>query len=233
MYEGPKPYLEREAAIASVPGSGVPALLAGDPVCASMLVELADGRALTSGELARAAAVPPHTASAHLSHLSAAGLIATHRRRRHDYHRLAAVETARLPQTAPALARHRRVVTGPRDPAMRMARTCYGHLAGTLGVTLAQALVARGFIDLSGENGAITNADIALFGDFGLPPTALMYRLCLDWSERRPHVGGPFGKAFAARCFALGWIERMSNSRAVSVTPSGRLGLADRFGIAL
>ena len=205
-----RPYLRARRAIASLPGSGVPALLAGDPVCAAMLVELADGRALTSGELARAAAVPPHTASAHLSHLSAAGLIATHCRRRRDYHRLATAQAARLPQTAPALARHRRVVTGPRDPAMRMARTCYGHLAGTLGVTLAEAFAARGFVDLSGENSAVTEAGTALLPDFAIPPAALVYRPCLDWSERRPHVGGPLGKALAARCFALGWIEQIA-----------------------
>jgi hypothetical protein len=114
-----------------------------------------------------------------------------------------------------------------------MARTCYGHLAGTLGVTLAEALAARGIVDLSGVNGAAAEADTELLGDFGIPPDALVYRACLDWSERRPHVGGPLGKVLATRCFALGWVERIANSRAVKVTPSGRRGLAERFGVAL
>ncbi|MGE0258997.1 MAG: ArsR/SmtB family transcription factor [Alphaproteobacteria bacterium] len=208
-------------------------LLAGDAVCAAMLAELADGRALTSGELARAAAVDRHTAGAHLSHLAAAGLIATDHQGRHDYHRLAAAEAAPPRTTPPPPRRNSRVVTGPRDPAMRMARTCYGHLAGTLGVALAEALAARGLIDLRAAGAALTEAGIAPLRDFGIAPAALACRPCLDWSERRPHIGGPLGKALAARCFALGWIERIPGGRAVAITTCGRRGFAERFGVAL
>jgi hypothetical protein len=201
-----------------------------------MLAELMDGRALTSGELARAAAVAPDMASAHLARLSASGLIATCRQGRHQYHLLASAEAARLLRTATALPQRRRAVTGPRDPATRAARTCYGHLAGTLGVKLADALAARGLIHLSAEGGAVTEAGLAVLRGFGLAPdavTSASCRPCLDWSERQPHVGGPLGKALASRCFALGWIETIAGSRAVSVTPSGLQGFAERFGIAL
>jgi hypothetical protein len=134
--------------------------------------------------------------------------------------------------------RRRAVVTGPRDAAMRAARTCFDHLAGTLGVRIANGLVERGYLELSDEAGAVTEAGIAFPDDFGIDihvgrrsGKRVFCRPCLDWSERVPHVGGTFGAALATRCFALGWIERIAGSRAVSVTPSGRQGFAERFGI--
>jgi hypothetical protein len=121
---------------------------------------------------------------------------------------------------------------------MRTARTCFDHLAGRLGVRIAEGLVDRGHIELSDEAGAITKAGIAFFDDFGVDLSAgsrsgkrRFCRPCLDWSERRPHVGGTLGAALATRCFGLGWIERTPASRAVAVTQAGRQGFAERFGI--
>ncbi len=132
--------------------------------------------------------------------------------------------------------RHRAVVTGSRDKAMRAARTCYDHLAGRLGVNLADALTERGYVELSSEGGAVTEAGIGFCRDFevdlGAGPSAHIYcRPCLDWSERRLHIGGAFGAALAARCFALNWIRRNPESRAVSVTPAGERGFRERFGV--
>ena len=134
--------------------------------------------------------------------------------------------------------RRRAVVTGPRDAAMRAARTCFDHLAGTLGVRIANGLVERGYLELSDEAGAVTEEGIAFLDDFGIDihvgrrsGKRVFCRPCLDWSERVPHVGGTFGAALATRCFALGWIEQIAGSRAVSVTASGRQGFAERFGV--
>lgn len=221
------------------------ASLVGDPARAGMLTALMDGRALTSGELARIAGIAPQTASGHLARLSEAGLLATFRQGRHRYHRIASVEIAQMLEGMMAVAhgartgRRRAIVTGPRDIAMRAARTCYDHLAGTLGVRIANSLVEHGHVELSDEAGAVTAAGIAFLGDLGIDPTAgarsgvrVFCRPCLDWTERRPHLGGTLGVALAARCFALGWIERITGSRAVLVTPAGRRGFAERFGIA-
>jgi hypothetical protein len=211
-----------------------------------MLTALMDGRALTSGELARVAGIMPQTASGHLARLSSAGLLAMFRQGRHHYYRLASAEVARMLETMLAVAhgalpgQRRAVVTGPRDAAMRTARTCFDHLAGRLGVRIAEGLVDRGHIELSDEAGAITKAGIAFFDDFGVDLSAgsrsgkrRFCRPCLDWSERRPHVGGTLGAALATRCFGLGWIERTPASRAVAVTQAGRQGFAERFGIVL
>lgn len=150
------------------------AALVGDPTRASMLMALMDGRALTASELARAAGVTPQTASGHLARLGAAGLVAMQRQGRHHYHRLASPAVARMLEgiievSQDAVCGSRRaVVTGPRDAAMRAARTCYDHLAGRLGVRLADGLVGRGYIELSPEGGAVTEPGLAFFREFGV-----------------------------------------------------------------
>jgi DNA-binding transcriptional ArsR family regulator len=220
------------------------AALVGDPARASMLMALMDGRALTASELARAAGVTPQTASGHLARLGAAGLLAIHRQARHHYHRLASPPVAHMLETimevsqAGAAASGRAIVTGPRDKAMRAARTCYDHFAGQLGVRLADGLVGRGHLELSPEGGALTEPGLAFLRDFGVGLDAaprsgrrVFCRPCLDWSERRLHVGGTVGAALAARCFALGWVRRSDGSRAVAVTPAGERGFRATFAM--
>jgi hypothetical protein len=119
---------------------------------------------------------------------------------------------------------------------LRNARTCYDHLAGRLAVALADSLTASGYLALSGDGGEVTAAGHHFLHEFGAEPAAgrrVFCRLCLDWSERRPHLAGRLGAALAARCFALGWIERQRDSRAVTITAAGRAGFAQRFGIRL
>lgn len=219
------------------------AALVGDPARASMLMALMDGRALTASELARAAGVTPQTASGHLARLRTAGLLAQQRQGRHHYHRLASTAVADMIESLMEVAQQNRpapprpVVTGPRDRAMRAARTCYHHLAGRLGVDLADSLVERCHVDLSPEGGAVTEAGLTFLRAFGVAIPAMsdgghvFLKSCLDWSERRPHLGGTLGAALAERCFALNWIRRIDGSRAVSVTPAGQRGFRETFGI--
>src|SRR5437763_7057412 len=220
------------------------AALVGDPGRASMLMALMGGRALTASELARAAGVTPQTASGHLARLSAAGLLSTQRQGRHHYHRLASPAVAHMLETIMEVSEsgrpepRRAVVTGPRDLAMRAARTCYDHLAGQLGVALADSMAGHGQIELSPEGGAVTSAGRTFLRDFGVDldaaprgGTRIFCRPCLDWSERRLHVGGTLGAALAARCFDLGWLRRNDGSRAVSVTPVGQRGVRETFGV--
>jgi DNA-binding transcriptional ArsR family regulator len=218
------------------------AALVGDPGRASMLMALMDGRALTASELARAAGITPQTASGHLARLTAAGLLARHCQGRHHYHRLASPAVAHMLETIMEASvsgeeqRPRRaVVTGPRDKAMRAARTCYDHLAGQLGVRLTDALCERGYVELTEEGGGVTESGMEFFRKFGLDlgiSAARIYcRPCLDWSERRLHLGGTLGARLAARCFALNWIRRNRESRAVTVTPAGERGFRETFGV--
>lgn len=223
------------------------ATLAGDPARAGMLHALMDGRALTATELASVAGVTPQTASGHLARLTTAGLLAVEKQGRHRYHRLASPMVARMMESIMQVASElepprRRVATGPRDQALRAARTCYDHLAGRLGVALTDALVAAGHAEIEGDAGAITDSGVAFFDGLGIDlnavrsarrSTRVLCRPCLDWSERRPHLAGSVGAALCVHAFEHGWIRRVEGTRAVSVTPKGRQALRASFGVAL
>jgi DNA-binding transcriptional ArsR family regulator len=216
------------------------AALVGDPGRANMLVALLDGRALTAGELARAAGVSAPTASGHLARLTQGGLLSAASQGRHRYFRLASPQVARMLEglmvvAAPPPSGRRATPRVP--PALRDARTCYDHLAGRLGVALADALVARGAVVLTDEAGEVTDSGRALLQVFGVAVdeprrTRRLYcRPCLDWTERRPHLAGVLGAALLDRALDLGWIARRPAARAVDVTIKGRRGFADMFGI--
>jgi DNA-binding transcriptional ArsR family regulator len=214
------------------------AALLGDPARANILVALIDGRALTAKELAFAAHVSPQTTSGHLAQLTEAGLLTGAKQGRHRYFRLASPLVGQMLESVMAVAAPEpaRLTTWRGGEALRTARTCYDHLAGRLGVALADALAASGCLTLSGDGGEVTAAGHHFLHEFGAEPAAgrrVFCRLCLDWSERRPHLAGRLGAALAARCFALGWIERQRDSRAVTITAAGRAGFAQRFGIRL
>ncbi len=225
------------------------AALAGDPARAAMLQALMDGRALTATELASVAGVTRQTASGHLSRLTAAGLLNVAKQGRHRYHKLASVEVAQMMesimQVASGLEQARpSLVVGPRDAALRAARTCYDHLAGHLGVALADALVEGGHVELADDAGLVTDAGMALLTRIGVDVEALnarrgrntgrvLCRPCLDWSERRPHLAGLLGAVLCAHALSLGWIRRIDGTRALSVTPNGRRHFRDAFGVRL
>jgi DNA-binding transcriptional ArsR family regulator len=223
------------------------AALAGDPARAGMLHALMDGRALTATELARVAGITPQTASGHLGRMAAAGLVQVEKQGRHRYHRLASPAVARMMesimQVASGLDGMRPApVTGPRDAALRAARTCYDHLAGRLGVALADGLVAGGHVELASDAGLVTGAGIALFDRLGIDVASLsaargkrarvLCRPCLDWSERRYHIAGLVGAEICRCCLERGWIERKRDSRALKLTPAGQRGLRDSFGVS-
>jgi hypothetical protein len=140
--------------------------------------------------------------------------------------------------TAPRLARSYRPAW-MRDAALREARTCYGHLAGRLGVAICDVLVARRLLRLDADAAALTPDGEQCLAQLGLDLAAVAgrgrpaCRICVDWSERRPHLGGAVGAALAQRLLALGWLERRGAGRALLVTPLGRVGLHARFGIEL
>ncbi|MBY4675215.1 ArsR/SmtB family transcription factor [Marinobacterium arenosum] len=203
--------------------------LIADPSRAIMLVSLMDGRAYTSGELARTAGLTPQTASGHLVRLADEGLLSVVKQGRHRYYRLASDEVAqalealqRLTQLdAPARPR-------PKVPAsLRFARSCYDHIAGSLGVTLYQGFIERGFItEQPGGAVVLQPAGQSYLHELGigegitladLPPL----RPCLDWSERRFHLAGPLAHALLERYLALGYLQRVDSSRQLKVTPSG------------
>jgi len=209
--------------------AGVAALL-GDPARANMLTALMDGRALTASELAGEAGVGLPTASGHLAKLEAGGLVTVEKQGRHRYFRLSGSDVAAVLEGLMGLAGRTGAVRtrpGPKEPALRVARLCYDHLAGERGVQLLDGLRRRGVLD--GEDGdlAPTPEGRVFLAGFGidLAPLAArrrpLCRACLDWSERRHHLAGSLGAALLMRMRELGWLTVGDSGRVVAFTPDG------------
>lgn len=206
-----------------------------DPTRAMVCVTLLDGRAWTATELGTHLGVPKSSMSEHLSILVAHGILAERRQGRHRYVQLASREvadwfehTASLAPThltpVPSLAVKRR------DAQLAAARTCYRHLAGDLGVRLAATLAARGWVS---EDAAVTQDGRAALRDaWGIEVPAHaggsrpLSKWCLDWTERRSHLGGWLGDELCTTFLARGWITRKPESRAIELTTTGRIELA-------
>ncbi len=210
------------------------ASLIGDPARANMLAALMGGMALTATELAREAGVTASTASGHLARLLGGGLVLDVRQGRHRYFRLAGPEVAEVLESLMEVAARgdvrRRI--GPKEAALRHARVCYDHLAGAAGVGLADGLLAAGHLAFEDQAFRATPSGRVFLCAFGVDMAALerqrrpLCRACLDWSERRPHLGGALGAALLARLIETGWMRRTAGSRVVQVTPAGQLGMA-------
>jgi DNA-binding transcriptional ArsR family regulator len=220
------------------------AALIGDPSRATMLTALADGRALPAGELAAVAGLSLSGASAHLARLLEGRLLVVEREGRHRYYRLAGSQVAAaLEGLAPlAIAPGRPRARSTATEALRRGRTCYDHLAGELGVVLAQSLERHGLL-ASGEGKRlqVTAVGERWFADvLGIETSRLRHGRhgvacrCLDWSERRHHIAGPLAATLLRRFLESGWITRVSNSaRAVKLSTSGAAWMRGTLGVAL
>ena len=212
------------------PDISIIASLIGDPARANMLMALMAGLALTVTELAHEAGVGLPTASEHLGKLERAGLVATERQGRHRYFRLSDPDVVHaLEALMPVAARvgHLRTRTGPRDPALRHARSCYDHLAGDLAVRIFDSLVRRALLARRGDDARVTDKGRRFFAQRTIDIDALalgrrpLCRCCLDWSERRTHLGGMLGAAIFDRVLAERWAIRDRGTRIVRFRADG------------
>ena len=215
------------------------AQMVSDPSRANILSALMDGRTLTATELAGVAGVTPQTTSSHLAKLVAWNLLATEKRGPRRFYRLATPLVARMLEGIMTVA-----VTGPPryrpaskiDDEMRRARTCYDHLAGELGVALADSLIERGYLLLDADAGELTGRGAKFLTDLGADLAApassrrAFCRPCLDWSERRLHLAGRVGASIAELAFRQDWIRRRPRGRSVEITESGIAAFTDLFG---
>lgn len=204
--------------------------LLAEPARAAMLLVLLDGTSRPAGELAQAAGVSAATASAHLRRLLDGGLLALHAQGRHRYYRLADERVAALLESL-ALARPAAVhaIAAKGDARLRQARCCYRHLAGTLGVSFCDALLQHGWLhtETRGLRLLPAGADALAASGLSLPDVTTLYgRSCLDWTERRMHLGGPLGVALTTAMFDAGWLRRLPPGRALQPSADGlrRLG---------
>ncbi|MDQ0382316.1 ArsR/SmtB family transcription factor [Amycolatopsis thermophila] len=214
----------------------VAAVLA-DPSRAAMCLALLDGRAWTVGELARSAGIAPSTASEHVTRLKEAGFVAGVKQGRHRYVRIADPRVAELIEHLAQHAEHR-AATGLRDSLrvrrLAFARTCYDHLAGAVGVALREGMVRTGLVDASGGL-TLTGRGREVLTSLGVEVPEggrrPLLRGCLDWTERRDHLGGALPAALFARGVAAGWFDRRAD-RAVRLLPAAEEPLA-RLGVEL
>lgn len=218
------------------------AAMIADPARSRMLAYLLDGHYASAGELAAAASVSASTASGHLAKLQDAGLVVVEPRGRHRYYQLADAEVAHALEALALVAErgaHDRHWAAPTRAGLRYARCCYGHLAGTLGVMLMEALRRNDRLQIDGEGLRLTPAGEAWLQQLGLDASALAADAlatssrrrwaypCLDWSERRDHLAGTLAVRLLDHFLAEGWLRRDSRDghRALSLTPTGHTGL--------
>lgn len=208
------------------------AAMIGDPTRARMLAALLDGTLMTAGEIARSADVTPQTASAHLAKLLDAELVAVRTQGRHRYFRLADGDVAHAIEALAVVAdkdsgvelRRRRWSRDAMKP-LRHARTCYGHLAGVLGVRLHDGLIERRMVVLQDDRYEVDDAAMTRIAALGFdaatvpsPARGVVYP-CVDWSERRDHFAGPLAVALLEHFVARRWLTRSNDSRALVIGP--------------
>ncbi|WP_062833110.1 ArsR/SmtB family transcription factor [Paenibacillus amylolyticus] len=228
------------------PNITVVASLIADPSRAIFLSSLLDGRALPAGELAHMAGVTPQTASSHLAKLVVGGLLEVEQQGRHRYYRLASNEIANLIETMASIAppvQIRSLKQSDQLQQLSYARTCYGHLAGKLGISLCETLLQKGYLSEPEEKHSkdyqVTEKGMQWFTTFGIElqvkpgSRRAIARKCLDWSERRHHLSGMLGEQLRHRLSELDWIRQKTGSRSVEVTDAGKKGLYEVLGISL
>ncbi len=210
-----------------------------EPARTRMLFCLMDGHARTSTELAVVAGVSPSTASVHLGRLKEQRLVKVLVQGKHRYHSLAGASVAAALEALSVLAGGSRARFVPNTPTrLRNARTCYDHMAGAVAVALHDRchelgwLVADGPDDGSYELSAAGGAALEALGIDVQATRRLRRRFacaCVDWSERRPHLGGALGAALLGAALKRRWVTQDADTRALVVTRSGQRELQARF----
>ncbi|QYK60209.1 winged helix-turn-helix domain-containing protein [Paenibacillus sp. S25] len=216
------------------------ASLVSEPSRAAILTALLDGRFHTASELAHMAGIKPQTASFHLAKMTEAQVVTVEKQGRHRYYGIQDPEVARVMELflsiAPSVPIHS-FKHASENEALRLARTCYDHVAGQLGVQLMSFFIQKGILSEDQDGLHITEQGETFFTDFqiDLKKTRQKRRSfshkCLDWSERRHHLAGALGSALLDRLFELNWIERLPTTRAIRVTADGKRGFKEIFSI--
>ncbi|MGZ0700910.1 ArsR/SmtB family transcription factor [Pseudomonas sp. L5B5] len=211
-----------------------------EPARTRMLCALMDGHARTSTELAAIAEVSASTASVHLAKLKDAGLLRVQVQGRHRYYSLGDPLVARALEALMVIGQGREQRFMPRTPdRLQFARTCYDHLAGTLGVQLHDRLFEAGWLQEDDEGYRVSEAGVEFFRGLDIDVVALAALRrrfacsCLDWSMRRPHLGGALGAALLQALLQRKWLVRDLDSRALALTGTGGRAISKRFGLAL
>lgn len=216
------------------------ASLVSDASRAAILTVLLDGRYHPASELAYMANIKPQTASFHLSKMVAANLVTVEQQGRHRYYGIQNQEVAQIMETLLSITppvEIRSLNQAAENEALRQARTCYDHLAGKLGIQLTNSLLSAGVLSEVEDHYTVTEKGEDFFKAFQVDLGRVKRKRrsfthrCLDWSERRHHLAGALGHALLERLLELHWIQRVSSTRAIKITPEGKKGLKEIFHI--
>ncbi|MEH7334318.1 winged helix-turn-helix domain-containing protein [Neobacillus drentensis] len=218
------------------------ASLLSDPTRSLILISLMDGTVHPSSELANIAKVTPQTASFHLLKMLDANLVSVEKHGRHRYYKLKNSEVAKVIEQLLNISPSASVNSfkeAREKSAIHFARTCYDHLAGYVGVQITNSFVQQGILLKKEMNFEVTTKGACFLKEFGINEEELtnkrrtFARCCLDWTERQHHIAGALGNALLEKMLELEWFSRMPQTRAVKVTPKGRMELAKRLSIHL
>jgi DNA-binding transcriptional ArsR family regulator len=218
------------------------AALVEEPSRAAILGVLLRGGSYTATELAERTGSALSTTRSHLTRMRDQGLVSRASQGRYRFFRLASPEVARALEGLSELKPHSRAAPRtaadvPRD--IRFARSCYGHLAGWLGVSVTQVFLDRALMLSTNGGLEVTSAGLSWLSDHAVAiPEAgrsgrKFVRSCLDWTEKRPHLSGMVGTAILTRFLEIGWLEHWSGDRTLKLTPTGESGLSSSLGLAL
>lgn len=218
------------------------ASLIGDATRASILWNLLDGRAFTATELAIAVETSAQNISMHLGKLLDANLICVEKQGRHKYYRFSNKEIAYAIEAMANLIPKSEVSIKKKSeeyPPVKYCRTCYDHLAGKIGVALADSLLEQKIIIEKNGIFEISPQGKKWFTDFGIDveeaqkQKRIFLKPCLDWSERRNHIAGSIGALLLDKMISEDWLRRNKNSRAVTITGRGEKELLKNFKIVV
>ncbi|OZI45771.1 ArsR/SmtB family transcription factor [Bordetella genomosp. 5] len=211
-----------------------------DPARARMLCCLLDGCARTATELAVVAGIGASTASSHFQRLRDQGLVSLTVQGKHRYFQLATPEVASALEALLVVAGVPRTPFVPSTPQHLLhARTCYDHMAGTVAVSLHDAMWAQGWLAEGDGSYLVTAVGAQRLRDLGLDLDTMARKrrrqacACMDWSVRRPHLGGALGAGLLQLLLSRGWVTRELDSRALRVSRNGARQLGAAFGVLI
>lgn len=207
---------------------------------AAILTVLLDGRLHAASELAYMAGIKPQTASFHLAKMVEANAVAVEKQGRHRYYGIRNPEVAQVMESLLSIAPPIEIKSlrqAADDKALRLARTCYDHLAGSLGVQLTDTLIRIGALCEENKQFTVTEKGEEFLANFQIDLDEVKQKRrsfshkCLDWSERRHHLGGSLGNALLERLLELNWVQRLPGTRAIQITSEGKIGFKEVFSV--
>lgn len=202
-----------------------------DPIRLTALQVLAAEGPHTMSQLADALGVSAPRLGNHLARLRAAGLVAVEHSGRHATYRVAEAGIGEVLAALTRFAHGGAADTRPRPRAgaQGLARTCYDHTAGRLGVAVFAALVDRGaLVPPDGRTAELAlGSERSPFAEIGVDPDAVragrrkLATACLDRTQRLPHLGGALGKEVLDAFVERGLVEPRPGTRDLRVTERG------------